>query len=225
MGLVFNSKKCFIKQSSISFFGNNYTAHGIKPDPEKIRDIVNMPTPQTKEQLHSFIGYMTYLSQCIPNFADKVQTLRDLLKDDVPWVWHEDHQQHFEELKQQVSAQSCLKYYEKNCLTQRGLGAALVQDGGPVAFASKALTEIQSGYSNIECELLAVVRGVESCMVSNTSTTICFCDHSQSSLTTNLWWPYATSPSTEPHRGSNGWCWGSKGTTTALNTDLVVTYY
>ena len=77
-----------MKQSSISFFGNTYTAHGIKPDPEKIRDIVNMPTPQTKEQLHSFIGYMTHLSQFIPNFADKGQTLRDLPKEYRPWVWH-----------------------------------------------------------------------------------------------------------------------------------------
>ena len=45
--------------------------------------------------------------------------------------------------------------------SQRGLGAVLVQDAGPVAFASKALTENQSGYSNIERELLAVVHGVQ----------------------------------------------------------------
>ena len=37
-GLVFNSKKCHIKQSCVSFFGNRYTPDGIKPDPDKVRD-------------------------------------------------------------------------------------------------------------------------------------------------------------------------------------------
>ena len=53
-------------------------SRGYQPGEDKIRDIVNMPTPQNKEQLHSFIGYMTYLSQFIQNFAEKAQTLRDL---------------------------------------------------------------------------------------------------------------------------------------------------
>ena len=43
----------------------------------------------------------------------------------------------------------------------RGLGAALVQDGKPVAFASKALTPTEQRYANIKQELLAIVFGVE----------------------------------------------------------------
>ena len=43
----------------------------------------------------------------------------------------------------------------------RGLGAALVQDGKPVAYASKALTPTQQQYVNIERELFAIVFGVE----------------------------------------------------------------
>ena len=41
------------------------------------------------------------------------------------------------------------------------LGAALVQDGKPVAFASKALTTTEQCYANIERELLAIICGVE----------------------------------------------------------------
>ena len=43
--------------------------------------------------------------------------------------------------------------------SQKGLGAALVQNGKPVAFGSKTLTECQSRHSNIEREMLAVVYG------------------------------------------------------------------
>ena len=41
--------------------------------------------------------------------------------------------------------------------SHNGLGAALVQNGKPVAFGSKTLTESQSRYNNIEREMLAVV--------------------------------------------------------------------
>ena len=45
--------------------------------------------------------------------------------------------------------------------SQNGLGAALLQDAHPVAFASIALTPVKQHYANIECELLTYVFGVE----------------------------------------------------------------
>ena len=39
----------------------------------------------------------------------------------------------------------------------KGLAAALIQDGHPVACASKALTPVEQCYANIECEMLACV--------------------------------------------------------------------
>ncbi|CAB4017439.1 transposon Tf2-1 poly [Paramuricea clavata] len=43
----------------------------------------------------------------------------------------------------------------------KGLGAVLLQENKPIAFASKALTPAESRYANIERELLAVVYGCE----------------------------------------------------------------
>ena len=45
--------------------------------------------------------------------------------------------------------------------SSRGLGEALIQEGKPIAFASKSLTETEQRYANIERELLAVVFGCE----------------------------------------------------------------
>ena len=45
--------------------------------------------------------------------------------------------------------------------SMKGLGAALIQEGNPVAFASKALTKTETRYANIERELLAVVYSCE----------------------------------------------------------------
>ena len=85
-GFVFNSTKCLFKQKSISFFGNTYTDNGITPDDDKVSDIQDMPTPENLEDLHRFMGMMTYFSQFIPHFTERAHTLRGLLKNDVPWV-------------------------------------------------------------------------------------------------------------------------------------------
>ena len=45
--------------------------------------------------------------------------------------------------------------------SNKGLGAVLLQEGKPIAFASKTLTEMEQRYANIERELLAVVWGAE----------------------------------------------------------------
>ena len=50
---------------------------------------------------------------------------------------------------------------EKHCSSQIGLGADLMQNGHPIACASRALTETQSRYGEIEKEMLAIDFSVE----------------------------------------------------------------
>ena len=166
-GLVFNSDMCTIRQPEISFFGNIYSKDGIRPDPAKVHDIQNMPLPQDKEDLQRFLGMMTYLATFIPNFSEESQPLRDLLKKNVPFEMSEDHLHCFQKLKTAISAKSCVKYFDPTKPTTlevdsstKGLGAAILQDGQPVAFASKALNSAQSNYPNIDREMLAVVFGI-----------------------------------------------------------------
>ena len=45
--------------------------------------------------------------------------------------------------------------------SQSGLGAALMQNRHPIAYASRALTEVESRYAQIEKEMLAIVFSVE----------------------------------------------------------------
>ena len=167
-GLIFNSGKCQIKTKEITFFGRKYTDKGVFPDPEKISDINNMPTPQNKAELQKFLGMLTFLSNHLPNVSNKTAILRDLIKDDVPYEWSEDHQDCFVKVKQLVANSIGLRYFDptkKATLevdaSMKGLGVVLTQDGAPTAFASKALTDAQSNYSNLERECLAVVFGIQ----------------------------------------------------------------
>ena len=167
-GLCLNAGKCDIAKPQISFFGNIYSKDGLKPDPAKVKDLQSMPSPKTKEDLQRFLGLMTYLSSYIPNFSKKCESLRALLKADADFLWEADHEKHFQELKRAVTEDSVLAFYDQSKpltlevdSSTKGLGAALLQDKKPIAFASKTLTPTQSNYSNIEREALALVHGIQ----------------------------------------------------------------
>ena len=123
-GMVFNSKKCHIKQSCVSFFGNRYTPDGIKPDPDKVRDTRNMPSPQSKEDVQRFLGLLTYLSPFFPQLADKTHVLRSLVKEDVPWTWDTDQQTSFETLKKVIYEDGCLEYYNRRAAVELEVDAS-----------------------------------------------------------------------------------------------------
>ena len=118
------------------------------------------------------MGFLTYLSPFIANFSERTSTLRDLLKKDTIFLWEPHHQLCFDNLKQLVTAQSVLRYYDPTKAVQlhcdaslRGVGAALLQTDEnnvlrPVAFASKSLTPTEQRYACIERELLAIVFAV-----------------------------------------------------------------
>ncbi|GFR78197.1 retrovirus-related Pol polyprotein from transposon 297 [Elysia marginata] len=72
------------------------------------------------------------------------------------------------DIKDSISREVTLAYFnpDKPITVQvdasmKALGASLIQEGKPVAFASKALTDEETRYANIERELLAVVHGCE----------------------------------------------------------------
>ena len=80
----------------------------------------------------------------------------------------EDHKKSFENIKKLLCSNPCLAFYDVSKPTtiqvdasNSGLGAALLQEGKPVAHASRSLTSAVNNYAVIEKELLAVPFGCE----------------------------------------------------------------
>lgn len=72
------------------------------------------------------------------------------------------------QIKDLVTAKPVLQYFKPvkpltlQCdALEKGLGAALIQDERPIAFASRVLTETETRYAQIEKEILAVLFGLE----------------------------------------------------------------
>ena len=66
--------------------------------------------------------------------------------------------------KKEITSAPVLAYFDRSKAntiqseaSKKGLGAVLIQDDKPVIYASRALTETEQSYSNIERELLSVV--------------------------------------------------------------------
>ena len=111
---------------------------------------------------------VTYLSPFIPSLSTQTAPLWELLKKDSEFKWNTFYQEAFDRIKESVCKDTTLHYFnvQKPVTIQvnasgKGLGAALLHEGCPVAFASKALTPTEQQYANIEFELLACVFGAE----------------------------------------------------------------
>ena len=104
---------------------------------------------------------ITYLSPYIPNLSALTATLRQLLQKDSDFQWFSEHQQAFDKLKELICNAGTLSYFnpKKSVMLQvdasrEGIGAALIQDIMPVAYAFKSLTEIEKRYANIYITLI-----------------------------------------------------------------------
>lgn len=110
----------------------------------------------------------SYSSRFIQNYATVCEPLRRLTHKDVPWEWTEIHEKTFQNLKDILSDKTTIAYFDPNKPTEVivdaspvGLGAVLTQCNKVIAYASRALTTVESRYSQTEREALAVVWACE----------------------------------------------------------------
>ena len=148
--LVFNPQKTHVKAQAVNFFGCLYDANGVHPDPGKVDAVHALPAHSNITKLQEFLGLVTYLSPFIPSPSTLTAPLLELLKKDTDFSWNCTYDIAFEQVKEAVVSDTTLRYFNPSLpmtiqvdASQVGLGAALLQNGKPVAFASKALTETE----------------------------------------------------------------------------------
>ena len=59
-GLKVNAKKLFFAQSELECLGYWITREGAQPMPDKVKAMLNVKAPTTREELHLFIGLVNY---------------------------------------------------------------------------------------------------------------------------------------------------------------------
>lgn len=171
-GVTLNTQKCEFGKTSIKFLGHVIDENGIRADPEKTAAIRGMKPPTTVSELRRFMGMVNQLGKFTPRLAQLSQPLRELLNKDTTWVWGHSQRKSFSVVKEELSKPTTLALYNVEAPTRvsadassYGLGAVLMQHTEstwrPVAYASRAMTETEQRYAQIEKEALALTWACE----------------------------------------------------------------
>ena len=106
------------------------------------------------------------MGNIMPHLSHHTEPLQAMLKQEAVFTWDEMANVSFQKIKDLIAktATKPLRYYDQTKpmtvqadASQRGLGTCLLQEGEPIAYASKSLTDTETRYANIERELLAIV--------------------------------------------------------------------
>lgn len=166
--LRLNKDKCAFSKTEIKFYGHIFSSVGVRPDPKKVKAIHEAQPPRNHSELKSSLGMAQYVSRFIPDYATITTPLRLLTRQDTPWKWEQEEQKALDKLKEALAGDQVMSYFDPRKKTEiivdaspTGLGGLLVQEGKILSYASRALSDVESRYSQTEREMLAVVWGVE----------------------------------------------------------------
>jgi hypothetical protein len=77
-------------------------------DPAKLKGILDWPAPKTVKEVQSFIGFGNFYHCFVKGFSHLAHPLHDLLKKDKKFVWSEECQESFEQLKKPFTEEPVL---------------------------------------------------------------------------------------------------------------------
>ena len=99
--------------------------------------------------------------------STKSEPIRALLKNNTAFIWEENEQKAFDEIKALILNAPLLRYFNvaeqvevQVDASSGGLGARLMQGDQPIQYVWRALTDTEKHYSQIEKEMLSIVFGL-----------------------------------------------------------------
>jgi hypothetical protein len=140
---------------------------GVRVDPRKIEAMQYWLHPKTLKILRGFLGLTGYYRKFVKNYGKIATPLTTLLKKK-SFTWNPAVAQDFQTLKTTMCTTSVLtlpdftKTFVLECdASGKGIGVVLMQEGRPLAFTSKQLSEKNLGKPIYEKEMLAILHVVE----------------------------------------------------------------
>ena len=79
--------------------GHIVSAEGIKIDLERVKSILKINIRRNKKEIQYFIGKINFLRWFIPNFAENIKHITEMLKKDREVKWSDQAKQSFEAIK------------------------------------------------------------------------------------------------------------------------------
>lgn len=173
-GLTAKPTKMSVGHKEIIFLGHSVGGGFQKPDPKKIKNMLNLKPPHTKKQVRSLLGVLNYYRKFIPNFSSLSTPITDLTKSGQPdkIQWTSDCQTALDKILNALNSDPILilpnfsdKFILRTDASDTGLGGCLLQEREgllhPVAYIGRKLLPREKRYAIIERECLAIVWAVQ----------------------------------------------------------------
>ncbi|KAL6481161.1 hypothetical protein MHYP_G00092410 [Metynnis hypsauchen] len=172
-GLALKLEKCQFCRNELKFLGYKVSPDGILPDTDKVDAVLKFPVPADVKHVRQFLGLTSYYRRFIHNYAQHVEPLFALTRQDTAFVWDNECQLVMDFLKASLTSAPVLNFPDfdrpfslHTDACDRGLGAALMQrdDAGrqiAIAYASRTLHKSERPYPTSEKECLGVIWALE----------------------------------------------------------------
>lgn len=163
-GLKLNKDKCEFNKKSLKFLGHIISSDSIAADNEKLVAIHQLETPKNIKQVQRLLGMVTYISKFVADCSEITAPIRELLKVKSEFIWDEPQENAFTKIKQILTSLPVLQFYDVNNkkvklsvdASQHAIGAVLLQNNHPIAYASRSLSTSEKNYPQIEKEAQAI---------------------------------------------------------------------
>ena len=127
--------KCDFLKDRIDYLGFEVSSEGVHANPEKVKAIVEWPTPSNVKDVRSFLGLASYYRKFIRGFSELAKPLTNLTKKGIDWRWESAEETAFLKLKTAMATAPVLQLpdFEKPFVlttdaSNAAVGAILEQD-------------------------------------------------------------------------------------------------
>ena len=168
-----NPKKTIFGLQEGKLLGHIILEKGIKIDPTRIDGILHISHPRSLKELQSFIGKINFLRRFIPNLAELLKNITNMLKKNVGVKWTLPAKQSFELVKKALTQTPVLispnftkDFYIFSFASEHTIAVVLLQNNDlgqeqPISFFSRALRDAPLKYNIMEKTALALVKALK----------------------------------------------------------------
>ena len=163
----------FFMLLKVKLLGHEIGYNTIKPIRSKIAAIHKIPSPTGKVTLMSFIGALNFYTKFIEKLHITLKPFYDLLHENTPWKWTDEHESLFQKLKMSLTSETELTipntkhtFFITVDASFIGFGAVLFQLNEQnklkvISYNSRILNPQEQKLSTLDRELLGIVHALQ----------------------------------------------------------------
>ena len=132
-GLTCSPIKCKFGKTTLPYLGRMINEDSNTPQGEHLKTILAVEPPATHKPLQSLVGTLNWLNEYVPNFAEMIAPMTDLLSPTKPYKWGPDAQTAQDNIKIAVSLPRALSrpnpalpFILQTDASAKGMGAVLM---------------------------------------------------------------------------------------------------